>query len=446
MIGGIFSEGQELKKSLKTYHLVVFGLLFVIPIAPFGIYGYLSEASGGFVPAVYAIACVAMIFTAFSYGVMAQAFPIAGSVYSYTQRGINPHVGFMTGWAILLDYILMPTLIYVVVGISMNAIFPELGPYLWGVIFIVGISILNVIGINSSAKVAMFALFLQMIIYITFVAFAIYAISNGTGGASFSPDPLYNAQNFKLALVMNAASIAVLSFLGFDAISTLVEEAKNQDKVVLKSCVSVLVLAGSLFIFLTYLAGCLWIHLGKGFENVDLAFYEISKIAGGEFLMKLTSFGTAFSWGGAALSAQLAVSRVLFAMSRDKNLPSFLGRLHKKYNTPYVAALCMAALSMVLSFFFASRVEDLTLLVNFGALTSFLMLHICVIYYYKGRMKSNSWFFHLVSPILGILIVGYVWLHLSWQIKLLGCLWLVIGGIYYYLMKNVFKREFKEFV
>lgn len=431
---------QELNRGLSLWHMIVFGLLFVIPIAPFGIYGYLAKESNGLVPLVYAIGCVAMVFTALSYGQMARSFPVAGSVYAYASRGINKHIGFLVGWTILLDYILLPALIYIVVGISLNAIVPEIPVYAWSVIFIVLITILNTIGVKSTAKIAVIALIAQLIIYVLFIVFAIFAINKGVNGAHFSVDPIYNAKNFSLTMVMNAVSIAVLSFLGFDAISTLVEETKGDSKVVGRASVSVLVIAGSLFVFLTYIAGALWINFGD-FKNIDYAFYEIANLAGGKWLMNLTSFGTAFSWGGAALTAQLAVSRVLFSMSRDKNIPKLFSVIHKKFQTPYIAAWFMGALSLVLSYVFVDDVQGLTLLVNFGALTSFFILHLTVIYHYKLKLKSPLIFSHLIFPLLGAVVIGYVWLNLDNEAKLVGLIWIIAGVIWYVVLRKVFHKD-----
>jgi amino acid transporter len=109
-----FGYHQELKRSLGLRDLIIYGLVFMVPIAPFAIFGTVFNSSKGMVPLTYLIGMVAMIFTALSYREMSRAFPIAGSVYSYVSHGINSSVGFFAGWAILLDYLLVPTLLYVV--------------------------------------------------------------------------------------------------------------------------------------------------------------------------------------------------------------------------------------------------------------------------------------------------------------------------------------------
>lgn len=435
-----FGYKQELKRSLQPWQMAIFGLVFMIPIAPFGIYGFLAEASNNHVPMVYAIGMLAMIFTAFSYGRMAEAFPIAGSVYAYTSRGVNQHLGFMTGWAILLDYILMPTLIYVVCGASMNAIFPSIPPLAWALFFLVFVTIINTLGIEASSRLSIVALAFELIVYAAFVIFAIIAISNGTNGAHFTPDPIYNAENFSFAMVMSGVSVAVLSFLGFDAISTLAEETKGGGKAVGRATVGALLILGSLFVFLTWVAGCLWPDF-RAFENIDTAFYEIANVAGGRTLLNICSFATALSWAMAALTAQTAVARVLFSMSRDGLFPKPFSKIHERFKTPYVATWFIAILSVVMCVIFQSIIDELTSLVNFGALTSFFILNATVIYYYKKKMKAAGIFKYVLFPLVGCIIIGIVWFNLSTMAKGLGLVWLAVGLIYYLILIKVVKKS-----
>ena len=435
-----FGYKQELKRSLHLWQMAIFGLVFMIPIAPFGIYGYLADASLNQVPTVYAIGMFAMIFTAFSYGSMAEAFPISGSVYAYASRGINKHVGFMTGWAILLDYILMPTLIYVVCGVSMNAIFPSVPPLVWAIGVLVLITGFNTLGIEASSRLSIVALVFELVVYVIFVVFAIIALSKGTDGTHFTVDPIYNAETFKFAMVMNGVSIAVLSFLGFDAISTLAEETRGGGKAVGKATVGALLILGCLFVFLTWIAGCLWPDASK-FTNLDIAFSEIANRAGGRTLLNLCSFATAFSWAFAALTAQVAVSRVLFSMARDGNFPKFFSKVHKRFKTPYIATWFIAGLSVIMCFVFQNYINELTNLVNFGALTSFFILNATVIYYYKVKIKAKGIFKYVVFPLIGCAIIGWVWWSLARDAKIIGVIWLAAGLIYYLILTKVVRRN-----
>ncbi|MEP6855418.1 MAG: APC family permease, partial [Pedococcus sp.] len=222
-----FGYRQELNRTLSTTDLIIYGLIFMVPIAPWAIFGVVFNSAKGMVPLVYLIGLVAMIFTALSYAQMSKAFPIAGSVYSYVGRGLNPTLGFFAGWTILLDYLLVPTLLYVFAAESMAGIFPSVPKPVWIIVFLAVNTTINYIGISFTAIVNRLFLVAELIFVVIFVIMAIVAITRGVNGAHFSTTPLFNASAFTPALAAAALSIAVLSFLGFDGIATLSEEAKG---------------------------------------------------------------------------------------------------------------------------------------------------------------------------------------------------------------------------
>lgn len=415
---------QELKRSLTFWDLVIYGLIFMVPIAPMGIYGYVAEASHGMVVLAYALGMVGMVFTAYSYYRMSEAFPVAGSVYTYAQRGIHPHVGFIAGWMILLDYILIPALLYVVAANALAGIVSGVPAWLWVVIFIVINTFVNIRGIELTAKANKWILIGQLIVLAIFVVVAIGAVANGVNGSSFNLNPIYQPGGFNLDVVAAATSIAVLSFLGFDAISTLSEETKGGRQTVGRATVWSLLLVGVLFMAQTYLAALIGPDLSQ-FPNKDIVFYEIAGIAGGHWLNVLTAVATVVAWGIAdSLVAQAAISRILYSMSRDTMLPKFLSKIHPKYKSPYTSTLVVAAISLVVT---QVPLDKLTALVNFGALTAFLFLNLSVVIYFVIKNKSRDYYRHLVMPLLGFIVVGYVWWHLDTLSFQLGGVWFVLG-------------------
>lgn len=430
-----FGYKQELKRSLSFWDLLIYGLVFMVPIAPFGIYGYVAQGSNGMVALAYLIGMVGMIFSALSYARMSEAFPIAGSVYSYAQRGINEHVGFFAGWVILLDYILVPALLYLVSAAALSDIAPEIPMWIWLVIFIAINTVINVIGIEITAKANKIIVILELIVLVVFVGAAVFAITKGVNGAEFTFKPLYDREHFSMSLVMGAVSIAVLSFLGFDAISTLAEETKGGNKVVGRAIIFSLLVVGVLFIIQTWVAALIWPDY-TSFENADIAFYQIAEIAGGAWLKWTTILATALAWGIAdALVAQAAISRILYSMARDKKLPKILSKVHAKFQTPYVSTLLVAVISLVVTVGFASQIDSLASLVNFGALTAFLFLHLSVINYFMRKQKSKDYLNHLVLPLIGFVIIGYVWFNLDPTSKKLGFVWMAIGIVYMIYLK-----------
>lgn len=443
-----FGYSQELKRTLSFKDLLFYGMIFMVPIAPMGIYGYVTDISNGMAPLAYIIGIIAMIFTALSYARMAEAFPIAGSVYSYASRGINPYVGFFAGWSMLLDYILTPALVYLVAGYALQEMLPILPYWGWIAMFVIVNTVVNLRGIEMTAKTNIALLIFEIIVLIAFVVAAFIAVLKGAGQGSFTLDPIWKPEGFSMDMVMAATSLAVLSFLGFDAISTLAEEAKDPKKMVGKATVSALFLIGGLFVVQTYLAGLLWPD-HTTFTNPDTAFYAVAEVAGGDWLRILVALGTAVAWGiGDGLVAQAAISRLLYSMSRDKMMPAFLGKIHPKYQTPYMSTIFVAVVAIFIGVVIS--MDQLTSMVNFGALTGFLFLHISVVLHYVIRQKKrdfSSLIKYLVMPLIGFVIIFYVWFNLQADAKTVGFVWLGIGFVYTAFKTNLFREKppaFKE--
>jgi amino acid transporter len=428
-----FGYQHELKRSLTFTDLLVYGLVFMVPIAPFGIFGGVFQASGGMIALAYAVGGLAMAFTAASYAQMSRAFPMAGSVYTYAGRGIAQPVGFLAGWMILLDYVLVPALLYLIAAVAMNSIISSIPVLVWLVGFVVLNTVVNYLGIEFTARINKIMLVAELVVLAIFLVIGIVALAGGKGrGFDFSP--IYNADTFSLGLVFGAVSIAVLSFLGFDGISTLAEENRDAARSIGKSMIAALALAGVLFIVQTWVAALLVPDpdtlIAEG-DAAGTAFYDAAEVAGGHWLSVLTAVATAVAWGFAnSLVAQAATSRLLYAMARDRQLPSFLARVHPTRRVPVNATLFVAVISLVLGWYMTTREDGITLLstlVNFGALTAFLLLHVSVVAHFVVRKKSKDYLRHLVVPVIGFAILVAVIVNAQVAAQTLGFLWLAIG-------------------
>jgi amino acid transporter len=427
---------QELHRSLSFADLLVYGLVFMVPIAPFGIFGGVFEGSGGMVALAYAIGMVAMMFTALSYAQMAQAFPMAGSVYTYAGRGIAAPVGFLAGWMILLDYVLVPALLYLIAAIAMNSLISAVPVWLWLIGFVVLNTVVNYMGIEMTAKVNRVMLVAELVVLAIFIVIGVVALAQGKGNGFDFISPLYNSATFSWSLVFGAVSIAVLSFLGFDGISTLAEENKESARAIGRSMVAALLLAGVLFIVQTWVASLLVPNpdqlISKG-DPEGTAFYDAAAVAGGQWLSKLTALATAIAWGFAnALVAQAATSRLLYAMARDRQLPSFLAKVHPRKGVPVNATLLVAVVSLVVGLFFyelSNGIARLSTLVNLGALTAFLALHVSVVWHFVGRLGSRQWWKHLIAPAIGFAILAFVLVNAEVYAQALGLAWFGAGVV-----------------
>jgi amino acid transporter len=378
---------------------------------------------------------VGMMITASSYAQMSKAFPMAGSVYTYAGRGIHPNVGFLAGWVILLDYVLVPTLLYIVAAIAMNSFVAAIPVWAWLLFFIVANTIINYSGIELTAKVNKVVLVAELIVLAIFIVIGVIAVASGKGNG-FSFDAFYNSDTFSIGLVLGAVSIAVLSFLGFDGISMLAEENKEKATEIGRAMVGALMLAGALFIVQTWIGAMLVPSPDKLIAEGDpagTAFYAAAEVAGGVWLGKLTALATAIAWGFAnALVAQAATSRLLYAMARDKQLPKFLAVVNKKSGSPVNATFVTGFISVALGLYMVTQREDfgltlITTLVNFGALTAFIVLHISVIVHHKIRGGSSDNWRHLVVPIMGIVLLGFVVIKANVAAQQVGLTWAGLG-------------------
>ena len=430
---------QELRRALSVWDLVVYGMVFMVPISPFGVFGFVFKDAQGMVPLAYLVGLVGMFFTAMSYASMSRAFPLAGSVYSYVGRGLHEAAGFLAGWLILLDYILVPALLYVFSTVALRPLFPAVPDLVWLLSFVGFNAAVNLVGIRLTARVNFCMLGLQIATLAIFVAAGLIALYRGQGAGSLTLRPIYDPAVFSLATVVGATSIAVLSFLGFDAISTLAEESLGDRGSVARATIASLLVVGVLFMLQTWIATDL--ARGMRFSSPETAFYEIAGRAGGTPLRLLTSGVNILASGIAnALAAQAAVSRILYAMARDGKLPAALARVHPRYQTPYVSTLVVAGISVVIGLIFTRRVDDLTRVVNFGALSGFLLLHVAVISHFVIRGGSRAWFRHLVSPLAGFAVIGYVLYEMDSAAKIMGTVWIGAGILYLAVLTRVLKR------
>ena len=426
-----FGYRQELNRTLSTADLIIYGLIFMVPIAPWAIFGVVYNQSKGMVPLVYLIGLVAMIFTAVSYAQMSKAFPIAGSVYSYVGRGLNKHVGFLAGWTILLDYLLVPTLLYVFAAESMAGIFPGVPKQVWIILFLVVNTGVNYIGISFTAMVNRIFLVAELAFIVIFLIMAIVAVSKGVGGAEFTTKPLFDAATFTPGLAATALSIAVLSFLGFDGIATLSEEAKGGRRAAGVAMITGLVLVATFFVAQTWLAAML-VPGKESFNDAEVnnAFFGIVQSISNHGWQVAFLAMNALAVGIAnAVAAQSATSRLLFSMSRDGRLPRFLSHINTRTRVPERAILLVGGLTLLLGLVFVGQIGTISSLVNFGALTAFLLLHLSVMSYYGIRQRSRNVFLHWVAPALGFVIIAYVLWNAEPAAKIGGIIWLALGAL-----------------
>ena len=428
-----------LRRALGFRDLVVYGLLFIAPMAPVGVFGALQARSGGAIALVYVVATVAMAFTAYSYAQMVRVAPQAGSVFTYARVGLGESAGFIAGWMVMLDYLLIPAVAYLFSGIAMNSLVPAVHQWFWTALAVVITTGLNLMGVRAAAAVGFLVLAMEIVVLTVFVVAA--AVELGLHGARHGwLTPLTGQGAFSLGAVVGAVSVAVLSYLGFDAIASFAEEATGGSANVARAVLTCLVVAGVLFAAQTYLAALLeptsaaQLAADPGAQGAE--FYTVVDTAVGSWLHDLVAVSKAIGAAFAALAGQAAAGRLLFAMARERRLPGVLARVDRGSGVPRLALGCAAVVTMAAAVWAASRddgLDRLVSVVDIGALVAFTLLHLAVVGYFavrgRGTQERLRPIAHVAVPLLGAAITIAVITQASGAAQVVGGVWLVVGLI-----------------
>lgn len=425
----------RLRRTLSVRDLIVYGLLFIGPLAPVGIFGVLDARSAGAVGLVYVIATVAMAFTAVSYAEMSRVVPKAGSVFAYATAGLGPTAGFLAGWLIMLDYLLIPSVAYLFSGIALHALFPSVPAWAFTALAFAVTTALNLSGVRLAARVGLVVLLAEIVVLALFVVMAV-AVLVTEGPVRPWASPFTGVGGTTTALVIGAVSVAVLSFLGFDAIASFAEETTGDSRQVGRAVLLCLGVAGALFVLQTYLAGVLApmspAELAADPAAQGTAFYDVVERSVAPWLAGLMKVAKAVGPAFAAMTAVAAAGRLLYGMARDGGLPRALSTVDPRSGTPRVALLSAGMVTLVVSVWAASRPDGLDVLVSvvdIGALAAFTMLHASVVGYFRVRRGSRDLWRHLAVPVLGGLVAVWIIVLAAPLAKLAGIVWLAVGLI-----------------
>lgn len=419
----------SLKRTLTLVPLVLIGLAYMDPLVVFNTYGVVAQITNGHVPTAYLVILAALLFTAYSYGKMVQAYPSAGSVYTYTQESIHPTVGFLVGWAVLLDYVFLPMVNLAIGGVFLSAGIPQIPITVWVPILAAIVTTINIFGIRLTANVTALFVTFQTIVLIVFVGLVVKGLIDGMGmGTLLSASPFYSA-SMELSLILTGASVLCISFLGFDAVTTLSEETINPTKTLPRAILLIILLGGILFTGTSYVLHLVYPDFTT-FRNVDAAALEIALYVGGAFLHAFFLAGTTVAIFSSSLSAHASASRLLYAMGRKRTLPRLFAYVHPKFKTPVFNIVLIGSLSLIAVL---GELEIFYSFINFGALIGFLFVNLSVIahyYYHEKRRQGWDVFRYLVVPGIGAAFTLWLFASLHHAAMLLGALWLVIGTLY----------------
>lgn len=429
----------RLQRTLSLGSVVLFGIAYMTPIIVLGTFGILAQSTSGMVPAAYLAALVAMFFTAMSYGRMAAAFPVAGSAYSYVRKAISPKLGFIAGWAVLLDYLFLPMAIWLIGAAYLHSAFPGVPQWLWVLVFIGITSGINIVGLKLANGINALLMLVQFLVLIAFVALCVHYVGGDASKPLWSIKPFFDG-DMQMPLIMSGAAIACYSFLGFDAVSTLTEETRDPRRTIPRAIMLITLIGGLIFASVSYFVQIA--HPSSQFDSVDSAAYEIARNIGGDLFVSIFLIGLIVGQFASGLSAQASGSRLLFAMGRDGVLPkSIFGTLHERFGTPVNSILLCAVVALLA---LKLDVTTSTSFINFGAFLAFSLVNLSVIFHYWiGAQKKGlrEVVLFLLFPFIGLAAGLWLMVSLDHLAIYLGLSWLAIGVVYLAVLTGGFRRQ-----
>ena len=433
----VAAAAPRLRRTLTLWDLILYGMIVLQPVAPMSAFGALSDRGRGHVVTAILIAMVAMLFTAISYGRMARAYPSAGSAFTYVAQEIHPSVGYVTGWSMVMDYIVNPLICVIWCAGQAHEFAPAIPSWGWKIIFAAAFTMLNLRGIKTSARVnAGLTAGMSAVVVVIFVTAVRYIFGHPHSDLHFFTRPFYDPQTFTWDKLFGCTSIAVLSYIGFDGISTLSEEAENPRRNILLATVLTCVVIGFLSAAEVYIAQLVW-PASEPFPNQDTAYVWVAARTWAP-LFTIVGFTLMVANFGSGMGAHIGAARLLYGMGRSNALPSsFFGAIDPKHQVPRNNVIFVGALAMIGSFFltFGRGIE----LLNFGALLAFMGVNAAAfVRYFLRAEKKKAW--NLIPPVLGFFICLGLWWSLSRPAKIVGSIWM-IAGIAFGIWKTRWFRE-----
>jgi len=434
---------NQMKKTLSLSQVVLFGLAYMTPIIVLGTFGVLAVTTQGAVSGAYLAALIAMLFTAHSYGRMASAFPVAGSAYAYVRNAIDDRLGFIAGWAILLDYLFLPMVIWLIGAAYLHSAFPAIPTPLWLLAFIAVTTTINILGLKLASAVNSVMMLVQILVLIAFVGLSMHYVLGDPTQPFWSLEPFLGADSAAtLQVLMAGAAVACYSFLGFDAVTTLTEETKDPKRTLPRAILLITLIGGLIFVVVSY-----FVQLaapGYDFANPDAAAYEIARNIGGDIFVSIFLIGLVVGQFASGIAAQASGARLLYAMGRDDVLPKrWLGKL-SRFGTP-LGGLIFSGLVALLAL--TMDVLSAASFINFGAFLAFALVNLSVIfhYYLKERRRSGLdtlWF--LICPLIGLGAILWLMASLDHLAIMLGSAWLLCGLAWLTWLTRGFSRPTPE--
>ncbi|UOQ56589.1 APC family permease [Leucobacter allii] len=439
------NTGAHLKRTLGPITLTLFGLSYMAIGTVFTTYGIVNQLTEGHLVDSYVVALIVMLFTASSYAAMVRRYPVAGSAYTYAQQSFGGATGFLTGWVLMLDYLFIPMINFLILGLYVGTQFPDVPSWVFTLAALVAVFVFNVLGISLVGKINTVIVVVSLAAVLVFAVLAIKTAIGDPNAPSLIEPFIPGTESY--SPIFTGAAVLALSFLGFDAVSTLSEEAKRPRKDIPRAIMLTTIIGGLIFIFVAWVGARAyylsdWSQASQ--ELLDAAGVVLFDHVGGEVLTAIFIIITVAGCFGSGLAGQVAVSRILYSMGRDSILPRPLGILSKRFGTPIVAATTVSVVA--LSSLFLS-LDQAAFMISFGALAAFAMVNLAVIRTYLfpqgGRTEPlTAWqvIRYGVLPLVGFALTIWLWTSLEGLTWIIGGIWLLIGVVILALKTGFFRR------
>lgn len=433
-----------LKRSLGLWALVGLGLGYMTPTVLFDTFGIVTIQTDGAVPLAYLVALVVMFFTALSYGRMARVYPTAGSAYTYTRESMHPRVGFMVGWAALLDYLLLPLVNALIIRLYMTSLFPDVPAWIWVVLFVAVITGLNVWSLSSTSKVNFILVVFEIVLIAAFIVLAVIQLSRGMGTGTLATTQPFFHSGVHLSAVLTGATVVCFSFIGFDAITMYTEETRNKADVS-KAIVLTLMIGGGIFLFAGHVAQSVFPDV-SGFGLTDDTLPEMALFVGGRIFQMLFLSAAFAATVASALASHASVSRLLHVMGRNGVLPArIFGYVHPRRQTPVYATVAVGVVSLLA---ITPSLELVASMINFGALVAFTFVNLSVIAHFVVRRREHRTVQqvarNVVLPVVGTALTGVLWSFLHRDALITGLTWCAVGVVYAVVLSKVSGRRLSD--
>ena len=436
------SEKTGLKRSLGLWAIVGLGLGYMTPTVLFDTFGIVTKETHGAVPLAYLVALVVMLFTAISYGRMSRVYPTAGSSYTYTREAIHPKLGFLVGWAALLDYLLLPLVNALIVRLYMSSLLPGVPGWIWVVLAVALFTGLNLWSVNSTSKVNSILVVFAVVMIVAFIVLAVVQLSHGMGsGTLFTAHPFMHS-GIEMPAILTGATVVCFSFIGFDAITMYTEEAKDA-RMVPKAIILTLMIGGAIFLFTGHVAQAVFPDV-SGFQMTDDTLPEMALYVGGSLFQMLFLAAAFAATVASGLASHASVSRLLHVMGRNRVLQpaKLFGYVHPTRQTPVYAVVAVGLVSLLA---ITPSLELVSSMINFGALVAFSFVNLSVIAHFVVRRREHHTpkqvFHNLVLPIIGALMTGVLWSFLHKDALIAGLGWTALGIAYAVIFSKVSGRD-----